>query len=62
MSANMIALVGLIYLVVAASLFYEKKWGLAIAFLGYAFSNVGLYLAAKPDIIPEIVQIEGRLE
>ncbi len=58
MSSNMIALVGLIYLFIAGTLVYEKKWGLAIAFLGYAFSNVGLYIAAKPAVIPEFAQIE----
>jgi hypothetical protein len=42
----LIAIVGVIYLVIAIQLWLKGNTGLAIAFLGYAFSNYGLYLAA----------------
>ncbi len=47
MSPLLIAVTGVIYLVVAADLVYHGKTGLGIAYLGYAFANVGLYLAAR---------------
>lgn len=47
MSPFLIAVTGAIYLVVAADLAYHGKAGLGIAYLGYAFANVGLYLAAR---------------
>ena len=47
MSANLIALVGLIYAVIDANLYLSGKPGLALAFAGYAVSNVGLYLEAR---------------
>jgi uncharacterized protein YbjT (DUF2867 family) len=47
MSSWLIALTGVIYLYVSAELYYEGKTGLAIAYFGYAFANVGLYIAAK---------------
>ena len=47
MAPWLIALTGVIYLVVAADLAYHQRMGLAVAYLGYAFANVGLYLAAK---------------
>jgi len=43
----LIGLTGAIYLVVAADLAAHHKLGLAVAYLGYAFANVGLYIAAK---------------
>lgn len=46
MAAWLIAFTGMIYAVVAADLFRKGDTGLGIAFLGYAFSNVGLWLAA----------------
>lgn len=46
MAGWLIAITGLIYAVVAADLAWSGKTGLAIAYLGYAFANVGLYLAA----------------
>lgn len=45
MSAGLIALVGLIYLVVAWGEWRSGHVGLAIAFLGYAFSNIGFIVA-----------------
>jgi hypothetical protein len=47
MSANLIACVGLIYAFIAANLYLSGKPGLALAFAGYAVSNVGLYLEAR---------------
>ncbi len=47
MSGWLIGFTGIIYLVVAVDLWWEGKNGLAIAYLGYAFANVGLYMAAK---------------
>lgn len=47
MAAWLIALTGVIYAYVAADMAWQGKTGLAIAYAGYAFSNVGLYLAAR---------------
>jgi hypothetical protein len=47
MSPALIAITGVIYLVVAADLALHGKVGLAVAYLGYSFANVGLYLAAR---------------
>jgi len=47
MAAPLIAITGLIYAYVAADLAWQGKHGLALAYAGYAFSNIGLYLAAK---------------
>ena len=47
MSQWLIALIGIVYLVVAADLFRKGQIGLAIAFLGYSLGNVGLFLEAK---------------
>lgn len=46
MSGNLIAITGLIYLYVAAEQAYRGNVGLCIAYAGYAFANVGLYLVA----------------
>jgi hypothetical protein len=47
MSSTTILLVGLVYLYIAVDKIYRGDTGLGIAFLGYAFSNVGLYMASK---------------
>lgn len=47
MSGYLIALTGLAYAYVAADQFWRGNPGMGIAYLGYAFSNVGLYLLAK---------------
>ncbi len=47
MSANLILFVGLIYLYVAIEQGIKGNIGMLIAFGGYAFSNVGLYLLAS---------------
>ena len=46
MAAPLIALTGLIYAYVAADLAWRGRYDLALAYAGYAFSNVGLYLVA----------------
>lgn len=47
MAGWLIALTGVIYAWVAVDLAWQGKHGLALAYAGYAFSNIGLYLAAR---------------
>lgn len=47
MSGWLIAVIGVVYLVVAVDLLRKGQIGLGIAFIGYALGNVGLYLEAK---------------
>jgi hypothetical protein len=47
MSSWLIAIIGFVYLIVAVDLLRKGQTGLGIAFLGYAFGNIGLYLEAK---------------
>ena len=47
MSSHLIALTGLIYAYVSAEQFLRGNPGMGIAYLGYAFANVGLYVLAK---------------
>ena len=44
MSAWLVVLVALIYTAVAIDLLLKHNTTLAMVFLGYAFSNIGLYL------------------
>jgi hypothetical protein len=46
MSAWLIAIVGVVYAVVAVDLIVKGNTGLGIAFVGYALGNVGLYMEA----------------
>lgn len=46
MSAWLIAVIGVVYLVVSVDLLIKGQTGLGIAFVGYALGNVGLTLAA----------------
>jgi hypothetical protein len=46
MSAWLIAIVGVVYAVVAIDLIVKGNTGLGIAFVGYALGNVGLYMEA----------------
>jgi hypothetical protein len=46
MSSILIAIVGIVYTVVAIDLLVKGNTGLGIAFVGYALGNVGLYLEA----------------
>lgn len=47
MSGWLIAITGLIYAYVAIEQGVKGNIGLAIAYTGYAFANIGLYLLAK---------------
>ena len=47
MSATLIALTGAMYLYVSIDQFWRGNTGMGVAYLGYAFSNVGLYLLAR---------------
>jgi hypothetical protein len=47
MSAWLIAIVGVVYAVVAVELLLKGNTGLGIAFIGYALGNVGLYMEAS---------------
>lgn len=45
MSAWLIGLTGLIYAYVFVEQFFKGNTGMAIAYAGYAFSNIGLIMA-----------------
>lgn len=47
MSAALIILVGFIYAYVAVDQYANGNSGMAIAYAGYAFSNIGLWMLAK---------------
>ncbi len=47
MSAWLIAFTGLIYSYVAIEQLYKGNIGMFIAYAGYSFSNIGLYLLAS---------------
>lgn len=47
MSAWLIAFTGLIYFYVCLEQGYKGNWGMFIAYLGYSFSNIGLYMLAS---------------
>ena len=47
MSGWLIAMTGIVYAYVAIEQGIKGNIGLAIAYTGYAFSNIGLYLLAK---------------
>lgn len=47
MSGWLIALTGIIYLYVAIEQIWHGNTGMFIAYLGYAFANVGLYMLAS---------------
>ncbi len=47
MSGWLIVLTGFIYLFVSCDQLYRGNPGMFIAYLGYAFSNIGLYLLAS---------------
>jgi len=47
LSSWLIAGVGLIYLYIGIEQYLKGNSPLGITFVGYAFSNIGLYLAAK---------------
>jgi hypothetical protein len=47
MAAPLIALTGCIYAYVAFDLALQGKYALSAAYLGYSFSNIGLFYAAR---------------
>lgn len=47
MSAWLIAFTGCLYLYVSLEQAYKGNWGMFIAYLGYSFSNIGLYILAS---------------
>jgi hypothetical protein len=47
LSSWLIAVVGVVYLYIGIEQYFKGNSPLAIAFIGYSFSNWGLYLAAK---------------
>jgi hypothetical protein len=49
-SAWLVALVGVIYAVVAADLARHGSWWQALIFIGYAISNVGLWKLAQAGL------------
>jgi hypothetical protein len=51
MSAWLIAVVGVVYTVVAIDLLLKGNVGLGVAFVGYALGNVGLYLSVTLETV-----------
>jgi len=47
MASWLIAMIGVVYTIVAAQLLVTGKTGLGIAFIGYALGNVGLFMEAR---------------
>ena len=47
MAAWLIAVTGVIYAFVSCDLAWRGRYDLALAYAGYAFSNIGLYFAAR---------------
>jgi len=47
MAAWLIALTGCIYAYVACDLAWRGRYDLALAYAGYSFSTIGLYIAAR---------------
>jgi hypothetical protein len=47
MASWLIAVVGVVYSVVAINLLVTGKVGLGIAFIGYAIGNIGLFMEAR---------------
>lgn len=47
MSSSLIALVGVIYAIIAVDQFAKKNPGMGIVFMGYAAANIGLWMGVK---------------
>lgn len=47
MGKQLIVITGVIYLVIAVEQWFKGNVGMGMAYLGYAFANVGLYLVAS---------------
>lgn len=50
MSAWLVALTGAIYAYIAVEQAIKGNWSMCIVYAGYAFANVGLYMAVKPPV------------
>jgi hypothetical protein len=48
MSSHLIAIVGVIYAGIAIDQFARSNPAMGIVYAGYAFSNVGLWVLARP--------------
>jgi hypothetical protein len=46
MSAWLIAIIGVVYAIVATDLLWQGRTGLGLAFIGYAIGNIGLTMEA----------------
>lgn len=47
MSPALVAFVGLIYAYIAAEQFYTSNPSMGVVYLGYAFSNIGLWVLVR---------------
>jgi len=47
MAGWLIIFVAIIYFIVGIDLAIKTNYGLSIAFFGYAFANIGLYMLSK---------------
>lgn len=47
MSGNLIIFTGLIYLWISVEQLIKENIGMSMAYFGYAFANVGLYILEK---------------
>ena len=47
MSDRLVALVMVLYLLIAIGYVRESKWGLAVAFAAYGVANVGLIMVSR---------------
>ena len=50
MSTWLVALTGVIYLYVAAEMFWKGQAAMAVVYFGYALANAGLYIAVDRGI------------
>jgi hypothetical protein len=47
MASWLIAVIGVVYLIVAIDLMLKGNLGMGVAFIGYSLGNVGLYIATR---------------
>lgn len=45
-----VAICGVLYLGTSIGFIMEKQWGFAITYLAYSLANVGLIMAANPQV------------
>ena len=41
-----VAICGVLYILTAIGMAYNRKWGLALAYIAYAIANIGLIIAS----------------